>query len=434
MATGVLSDDTYGKNIEISPQNGSPVPTGDMNGDSNTRHRSDDERLLHHHPHLTRLHHHPLLHNIRPRIKRPIPICNPTHALYDLEKRGPGKERPEVSYHWTSRNNRKGRHALIVDQNALPSLPFKVPPPTSSVKEICRGIWRMFVCYPVWDVSYDVAQVFTWGSVVWVINAFFAFLPLVRPETEFKNEILIGGGVTAFVGASIFVFGSVLLMIEAVNENRSGCFGWALEHYHLSPTPSVCTHHHCNKRNLVGKGGHTIHEIPEDPESSSRETWTWWPSTATLRSHYFHEIGFIASLTQMIAASIFEIAGLTALPGIINNMSRPIEIIFYWTPQVVGGSGFIISGALFMIETQEKWWKPAPRTLGWWIGFFNMIGGFGFTLCPAFGYDEDSWAQYQASLSTFWGSWAFLIGSVIQWYESLQKYPVTVRNAPVEKP
>lgn len=46
---------------------------------------------------------------------------------------------------------------------------------------------------------------------------------------------------------------------------------------------------------------------------------------------------------------------------------------------------------------------------------------YSFTLCPAFGYDPSSWAQYQASCSTFWGSWAFLIGSVIQLYESLEK-------------
>lgn len=129
---------------------------------------------------------------------------------------------------------------------------------------------------------------------------------------------------------------------------------------------------------------------------------------------------------QLVAASIFEISGITALPGINNNMSSPILIIFYWTPQIIGGTGFIISGLLFMIETQTRWYVPAFGTLGWWIGAWNLIGGVGFTLCPAFGYNANHWAQYQASLSTFWGSWAFLIGSVLQWYESLVKYPIEV--------
>ena len=39
------------------------------------------------------------------------------------------------------------------------------------------------------------------------------------------------------------------------------------------------------------------------------------------------------------------------------------------------------------------------------------------------------WAQYQAGCQTFYGSWAFLIGSVIQLYESLDKRVVVVEGA-----
>lgn len=79
--------------------------------------------------------------------------------------------------------------------------------------------------YPYWDISWLVATIFTLGSVVWVINAFFSYLPLAQPQTVFNNEVLVGGGVTAFIGATIFEIGSILLMIEAVNETKSGCFG-----------------------------------------------------------------------------------------------------------------------------------------------------------------------------------------------------------------
>ncbi|KAL1605616.1 hypothetical protein SLS59_003418 [Nothophoma quercina] len=315
------------------------------------------------------------------------------------------------------------------------------PRPTSSLNSIVRGIWRMLTYYPIWDISCDVAYVFTIGSVIWVINAFFVWLPLVRPDTEFETEELYGGGISAFIGATVFEFGSLLLMAEAVNENRSGCFGWALEqalshegaygdneigHENLQPSKSRCAHHHQNKRNLVGKGNH-----PSSKEESASEarSWVWWPSATDLRTHYIYNLGFLASLSQLCGASVFWISGLTALPGIYDRMSRPITIIFYWTPQIIGGLGFIISGTLFMLETQSKWWKPAPRTLGWWIGAWNLIGGIGFTVCPAFGLDTSSWAQYQACLSTFWGSWAFLVGSVVQWYESLEKFPVQVQKS-----
>lgn len=377
------------------------------------------------------LRHDPALSLDNSQVTGPVSSLNPTKAHFNHEARS------DVLYKWTSRNNRKGRHALVVDQHDISSSPkHATPRATSSLSSVAHGIWRMLTYYPVWDISFDIAYVFTIGSVIWVINAFFVWLPLVRPSSEFGTEELYGGGVTAFIGATVFEVGSFLLMAEAVNENRTGCFGWAIErtlthdNEHgegtiLRPSRTHCTHHHPNKHNLVGKGHNG--EAKNDAEAEGR-SWVWWPSAADLHSHYFHSLGFLASLSQLIGASIFWVAGLTALPGIYDRMSRPITIVFYWTPQVVGGLGFIVSGSLFMLETQSKWWKPAPRTLGWWIGLWNLIGGVGFTICPAFGYDESSWAQFQACTSTFWGSWAFLIGSLLQWYESLEKFPVEVKQ------
>lgn len=91
----------------------------------------------------------------------------------------------------------------------------------------------------------------------------------------------------------------------------------------------------------------------------------------------------------------------------------------FWSPQVIGGSGFIISSALYMIENQTNWYIPAIDQLGWHIGFWNFVGGIGFTISGAFGYSTAHWAQYESGLSTFWGGWAFLIGSVLQLYEAV---------------
>jgi hypothetical protein len=352
-----------------------------------------------------------LLHLQNSRIAGPLPFLNPTNAHFHHDAR------PNVRFKWTSRDNRKGRHAIIVP--SVIDLNRATPRPTSSPQSVAHNIWRMFTYYPVWDISFDVAFVFTIGSVIWVVNAFFVWLPLVRADSEFNNEELYGGGITAFIGATVFEFGSFLLMVEAINENRTGCFGWALERavspkeggeaddkIALKPSKSHCTHHHSNKHSLVGS---------KADKSDATRSWIWWPSNHDLRTHYLHSLGFLASLSQLLGATVFWISGLTALPGIYNRMSRPISLAFYWTPQVVGGLGFIISGTLFMLETQTKWWRPAPKTLGWWIGLCNLVGGVGFTMCPAFGYDEKSWAQWQACLSTFW-------------YESLEKFPVEVEG------
>jgi hypothetical protein len=76
----------------------------------------------------------------------------------------------------------------------------------------------------------------------------------------------------------------------------------------------------------------------------------------------------------------------------------------FWIPQVIGGIGFVISGALFTIETQKHCWQPAPSVLGWHIGMWNFVGGIGFTLCPIFGLlGSKNWMLYQSSCSTFWG-------------------------------
>ncbi|KAJ9156310.1 Integral membrane protein [Pleurostoma richardsiae] len=387
-------------------------------------------------------------------------------------------------YHvWRSRDNRKGRHAVTVKpgayaaaagaaaaaaapgaQQGRPSL-SRPPRATDTLAETLRGLARMALRFPVWDVSYDVAVVFTLGSVVWVLNGFFVLLPIVAPSTNFAGESDWGGGVTALVGATVFEAGSVLLMLEAVNENREDCFGWALEEAWESwegggsggggledrekhgggeggfvlrrlEGEGGCRHHHGVRKALV-RGPRRV--VSEDGDGNGEgkgasgrgrdRMWSWWPSWYELRTHYFRDIGFLACLSQMIGATIFWTAGITGIPPIVNRLSVPAENGVYWLTQVVGGSGFIVSSLLFMLETQPRWYIPAPKVLGWHVGLWNLVGAIGFTLCGALGFAEDQpGMEYALSLSTFIGSWAFLIGSVIQWYESLDKYPVSVEK------
>lgn len=66
-----------------------------------------------------------------------------------------------------------------------------------------------------------------------------------------------------------------------------------------------------------------------------------------------------------------------------------------------------------MLETQKKWYLPAMNTLGWHIGFWNLIGAIGFTLCGALGFGINApGVEYASTLATFIGSWAFLVSSM----------------------
>ena len=255
-----------------------------------------------------------------------------------------------VQFRWRSRDNRKGRHALLVDASPSSTTLHTTPAPTSTLTATARGIARMTTYYPIWDISYLVAIIFTLGSAVWVINAFFVWLPLQDPSTEFTDEISVGGGWTAFIGATIFEIGSVLLMFEAVNENRSGCFGWALEQafdaevgkWTVRPTENGdgCAHHHANRKNFVGKGPNS--QVVHD----GGKTWRWFPSWHELSTHYVCELGFLACSAQFFGATVFWISGFTALPAIYDVLAVNQKALdgAYWAPQIIGGSGFVVSG------------------------------------------------------------------------------------------
>ncbi|KAJ5583904.1 hypothetical protein N7450_006568 [Penicillium hetheringtonii] len=362
-------------------------------------------------------------------VSGPIPFLNPTWAWYTPHSRDHPtqlSDKPKhVQHVWRSRDNRKGRHALRVDYGIAPEDSECLPPhPTSTWQVALRGLFE-------WEPTLPIGMSLTLLP---------SYLRLDRlcglPDTEFADESLTGGGVTALIGATIFEIGSVLLLLEAVNENQTGCFGWALKEElkradshtsrdvvvtRVKPTMEKCQHHQATKKNLLDIWPKRSHELRLHLLSHFR----WLPSWAEIKSHYIHELGFLASLVQFIAATIFWIAGFTALPGINNYLSQGLADGVYWTPQIVGGIGFVISGLLFALETQKAWYKPALNVLGWHIGVWNFIGGIGFTLCGALGpAASDSSVEYQATLATFWGSWAFMIGSTIQWFESLQKHPV----------
>jgi len=99
---------------------------------------------------------------------RPVPVPGPSTEAQPPE--GQGHEAYKIYHIWRSRDNRKGRHAVIVPRDFR----FSVPDEKRVSKEITRratnalagtalGLVRMVSEYPVWDVSYDVAVVFTLG-------------------------------------------------------------------------------------------------------------------------------------------------------------------------------------------------------------------------------------------------------------------------------
>ncbi|OTA36873.1 hypothetical protein BTJ68_03765 [Hortaea werneckii EXF-2000] len=372
---------------------------------------------------------------LRPRpdlVAKPIPFLHPTRKGYEVwganEKEGPAaaaNANATAQYRWRARDNRKGRHPLVVQ-----SQKGTEPPLSRTLARAARNVLRMLYVYPCRVLLLGADRVavdrVSWG------RAHGGRDPVVS-----RGDVVCGWG--------------FLLIVEATNEKQTECFGWAVENelfgggqeeeqsrlprrpgqgrssdievksdgaqskQRLRPNPEQCSHHHQVGFRTAAAGV---------PRPSGQRRWQWLPSWNELRHHYIFEIGFLASFTLAIGTFIFWVSGLLALPGIYNHLSQGVLQGIYWLTYLVGGVLFVISSLLYMLETQEKWYLPAPHALGWWIGTFNMIGSVGWTLSAAFGYCTMSWCGYQGDLSLLWASIAYLIGSVLLWYEAMEKYPV----------
>jgi hypothetical protein len=157
------------------------------------------------------------------------------------------------------------------------------------------------------------------------------------------------------------------------------------------PSPA---HVHSRHIPIHQRKQHLFHQPAHDTDTTQAH-WSWFGAR-------WQELGFIGTSIQMMAATVFWIACVTALPGALAVLTGAVANGVYWLPQVVGGAGFIISSLIFMLETQPRWWQIQPLKLGWQVALWNLIGGIGFCLCGALGFSSSSGAVYQSGLSTFW--------------------------------
>ncbi|KAL7420717.1 hypothetical protein Q5752_004668 [Cryptotrichosporon argae] len=309
------------------------------------------------------------------------PRLSPTHLVFGA---GPGPHDE-----WQSRRARKGRYAprarRIQDGGKEETVFLRVKEAEHHLKP-----------HLTLDISWWVAVAFTFGSAVWVVNGFLVWFPVLRPQLD-TTSFSYAAAALAFIGGTVFEIGSYLMVVEALDRGRETNFGTALSRV-------------LHRRRAAGTVSEAGDEMPEGAKG-----FVWWGRPL------WHDMGYDAAIVQLCAASVFWVATLTGLPGVIpgfysETSSTAIVDVFYWTPQVVGGTGFILSSVILLLEVQRKWYLPRVLDLGWQIAFWNLVGAVGFTLCGALGYASSQ--TYESDLSTFWGSWAFLIGSVLQLFEA----------------
>lgn len=327
----------------------------------------------------------------------------------------------------------------------------------------------MFTVFPYWDVSWLIGVSFTVGCLLFVACGFFYWMPIAYPGTTFTHEKDIAGGLTAFIGATLFQIGAVLLLLESYNDRAETKFGGALETWFAEkfktrlgsqppkeipangdasssptypgspsdegessmPSPPLPTEGNkeataaaAQEKAAARAKSFSQRRIDENP-FGERE-WRWLPSWHDVKTHYIYEVGFLASFTMSLGATIFYICGILALPGI--HLTKVEKQGAYYFPYLFGGVLFFLSSCLYILETQPNWYTPQPFKIGWHIGVFNMLGGLGWTLAASFGFCDPHWCKYQSELTLIWASCAFSFGSALQWYESLDKYVFVIED------
>jgi hypothetical protein len=317
---------------------------------------------------------------------------------------------------WSSRAHRKGRHAVLRDERAQ------------------RPRFRWFFVWAPGNISWWVAELFTWGSVCWVVNGFFLMWPLGDANRNFKVT-----AASAMCGGTLFEFGALLAYVEALNVGHTADFGEAVEeaaeehHVHHTGRPGAGA----TAPNVDGEGAaaprergggssvgpglrtRTLRNLPlGSRHGHDKSNWRWFGAD-------WHSLGFLAAFIQLIAATVFWMSVITGLPGVLNPENIATQDALFWAPQVVGGCGFIISSMLIMLEEQPSWWRIKPERIGWQVGFWNWVGGIGFTLSGIFGFwiFADRNQKWGTAFSSFWGGWAFLIGSYLQLLEVINPHP-----------
>ncbi|WPH01597.1 Hypothetical protein R9X50_00444500 [Acrodontium crateriforme] len=390
------------------------------------------------------------------------------HTKVRFQRDSDGNESDELSLLWRARDQRKGRNSIAVPLSATlssekqTSLPLRYTPKLkSNVKDIISTAKRMATTFAYWDMSWIVGFTYTIGSALFVCDGFLAYGPVKYKET-WSLESKWSGPLCFFIGTLLYQVGAVTAYLEAVND---GSFHGAAMHKLLS-------NHEGAERQMLddkihqffshikftedlesgfgaldanrspyaspdGRGGQRLVVRPrrdgvdlggEEDVVVNYLTWRWYPSRAALRSQHVYEIGFLACAIQLFGVTLYGITGIVVLPPILSSLEPWQKLAAFWIPQIVAALCFLIASLMFMFETQEKWWKPEIGVLGWWIGFWSVVGSIGFELIAIFGilalHGGREWAEGQADIATIWGSGAYFIGSLLQWYESLSKNDV----------
>ncbi|PMD13062.1 hypothetical protein NA56DRAFT_586285 [Hyaloscypha hepaticicola] len=299
--------------------------------------------------------------------------------------------------------------------------PIRSSVPTEST--FPKRLKRMWTLFPLQDISWIVAFSFTIGSAAFVIYGFFLLLPFIDPETNFPTETPYATPASSVFGALLFLVGGYAGFLEGMNLSRREVAGTNVPDIETTEITEIRMKLDENSSQEMEpqssteptrgeRSGHSFPPLLGDP------VFVYLPTKQQLTALHARSLLFHSAWVQFLGTIIFAFATFTSLPGILpsSNSSHLLITLLNLLPASTGGVLFIISALLQLFNAQDKLWTPKPRKADWQVGFSNLIGSLGFTLAGALPVFRSETASYVGILAEFWGSCAFLIGSVVQLY------------------
>jgi len=304
-----------------------------------------------------------------------------------------------IELFWNSRSHRKGVHPFIklIHCNVFDKV----------LEHNKKLIWWKS---ETWNISWWVAQYFFWGSVVWTFNGIIAMWPV---ENLYLQNLLSGW--SAFLGGLVFIFGGYSAFLESINQKRT------INLCHLVVLSNNETNANLEKKRYYIQKLKLKNEqrLAKHQRRDAEEHWQWFAVNTK-------NWGWLLNTAQLIGAIIFFISCVTAVPGVLPNLIG-VENNYYWLPQIIGASFFIIASWMAMREVQINFFQIRINNLSWNVGLWNLIGAIGFFLSGYFGLitnginNSTELAYWGAAFSTFWGSIAFLIAAYLLLIEILNR-------------
>ncbi|KAH9993470.1 hypothetical protein F4779DRAFT_230361 [Xylariaceae sp. FL0662B] len=255
-------------------------------------------------------------------------------------------------------------------------------------------IKRMLYIWPYRDANWLLAVVFTFGSISFTVGAFFGLLPLVAPSTAFPGEVEVATPVTTLLGAIPFLIGGTIGLVA----------GWNADKGEFEPVE------------FKTEDGVTKTYKPALLGSSS---WTWVPSVADLKV-ILRTVPFQANLIQFTGGLVFSVAIVGGWPGVLAPDDVTGFQLFLYGPLAVGGTMFLFANLALTIWLQDPWYKPKFDSASWQASFWSSIGAVNFAIS---GFSLLVGDAPTSTIATFIGSWTFLIGSIISWYDLMAFHP-----------